>query len=67
MARIAQLVYETGFSIANTDRVLERGQQGAADRVRVEGGGDQEVKERRYTSVFRNVIAGATRMPSGIW
>lgn len=29
MARIAQLVYETGFSIANTDRVLERDNKGA--------------------------------------
>ena len=28
MARIAQLVYETGFSIANTDRVLERDNKG---------------------------------------
>ncbi|MBI1873581.1 MAG: M28 family peptidase [Acidobacteria bacterium] len=28
MARIAQLVYETGFSIANTDRVLERDKKG---------------------------------------
>ena len=29
MTRIAQLVYETGFSIANTDRVLERDNKGA--------------------------------------
>lgn len=28
MARIAQLVYETGFSIANTNRVLERDNKG---------------------------------------
>jgi hypothetical protein len=28
MARIAQLVYETGFSIANSDRVLERDNKG---------------------------------------
>jgi hypothetical protein len=28
MTRIAQLVYETGFSIANTDRVLERDNKG---------------------------------------
>lgn len=28
MARIAQLVYESGFSIANTDRVLERDNKG---------------------------------------
>src|SRR6476659_2507738 len=28
MARIAQLVYETGFSIANTDKVLERDNKG---------------------------------------
>jgi hypothetical protein len=28
MARISQLVYETGFSIANTDRVLERDKKG---------------------------------------
>jgi hypothetical protein len=28
MARIAQLVYETGFSIANTERVLERDNKG---------------------------------------
>jgi len=28
MAKIAQLVYETGFSIANTDRVLERDNKG---------------------------------------
>jgi hypothetical protein len=28
MARIAQLVYETGFSIANTDRTLERDNKG---------------------------------------
>jgi hypothetical protein len=28
MARISQLVYETGFSIANTDRVLERDNKG---------------------------------------
>jgi len=28
MARIAQLVYETGFSIANTDRVLEHDNKG---------------------------------------
>jgi hypothetical protein len=28
MARIAQLVYETGFAIANTDRVLERDNKG---------------------------------------
>jgi hypothetical protein len=28
MARISQLVYETGFSIANTDRVLERDNRG---------------------------------------
>lgn len=28
MARIAQLVYETGFSIADTDRVLERDNKG---------------------------------------
>ena len=28
MARIAQLVYETGFSIANTDRALERDNKG---------------------------------------
>ena len=28
MARIAQLVYETGFSIANTDRVLVRDNKG---------------------------------------
>ena len=28
MARITQLVYETGFSIANTDRVLERDNKG---------------------------------------
>ena len=28
MARIAQLVYETGFNIANTDRVLERDNKG---------------------------------------
>jgi len=28
MARIAQLVYETGFSIANSDRVLERDNRG---------------------------------------
>jgi Zn-dependent M28 family amino/carboxypeptidase len=28
MARIAQLVYETGFSIANTDRQLERDNKG---------------------------------------
>jgi hypothetical protein len=28
MARIAQLVYEVGFSIANTDRVLERDNKG---------------------------------------
>ncbi len=29
MTRIAQLVYETGFSIASTDRVLERDNKGA--------------------------------------
>jgi hypothetical protein len=29
MARIAQLVYETGFSIANTNRVLERDNKGS--------------------------------------
>jgi hypothetical protein len=29
MARVAQLVYETGFSIANTERVLERDNKGA--------------------------------------
>jgi hypothetical protein len=29
MARVAQLVYETGFSIANTNRVLERDNKGA--------------------------------------
>jgi hypothetical protein len=29
MARIAQLVYETGFGIANTDRVLERDNKGS--------------------------------------
>jgi hypothetical protein len=29
MTRIAQLVYETGFSIANTERVLERDNKGA--------------------------------------
>jgi hypothetical protein len=29
MTRIAQLVYETGFSIANTERVLERDNRGA--------------------------------------
>jgi hypothetical protein len=29
MARIAQLVYETGFSIANTNRALERDNKGA--------------------------------------
>jgi len=29
MTRIAQLVYETGFSIANTDRTLERDNKGA--------------------------------------
>jgi hypothetical protein len=28
MARIAQLVYETGFSIANTERILERDNKG---------------------------------------
>jgi hypothetical protein len=28
MARIAQLVYETGFSLANTDRVLVRDNKG---------------------------------------
>jgi hypothetical protein len=28
MARIAQLVYESGFAIANTDRVLERDNKG---------------------------------------
>ncbi|HEV3139070.1 MAG TPA: M28 family peptidase, partial [Vicinamibacterales bacterium] len=28
MARIAQLVYETGFAIANSDRALERDNQG---------------------------------------
>ena len=28
MARIAQLVYETGFSLANTDRVLLRDNKG---------------------------------------
>jgi len=28
MARIAQLVYETGFAIGNTDRVLERDRKG---------------------------------------
>jgi hypothetical protein len=28
MARIAQLVYQTGFSIANSDRVLERDNKG---------------------------------------
>jgi Zn-dependent M28 family amino/carboxypeptidase len=28
MARIAQLVYQSGFSIANTDRVLERDKKG---------------------------------------
>jgi hypothetical protein len=28
MTRIAQLVYETGFSIANTERVLERDNKG---------------------------------------
>jgi Zn-dependent M28 family amino/carboxypeptidase len=28
MARIAQLVYETGFSIANTDKVLDRDNKG---------------------------------------
>jgi hypothetical protein len=28
MARIAQLVYESGFSIANTDRTLERDHKG---------------------------------------
>jgi hypothetical protein len=30
MARIAQLVYETGFNIANTNRVLERDNKGRA-------------------------------------
>jgi hypothetical protein len=29
MARVAQLVYESGFSIANTERVLERDNKGA--------------------------------------
>jgi hypothetical protein len=29
MTRIAQLVYETGFSVANTERVLERDNKGA--------------------------------------
>ena len=29
MARIAQLVYQTGFSIANSDRVLERDNKGS--------------------------------------
>jgi len=29
MARIAQLVYETGFSIANTERVLQRDNKGS--------------------------------------
>ena len=28
MAKIAQLVYETGFSIANTDKVLTRDNKG---------------------------------------
>ena len=28
MAKIAQLVYETGFSIANTERILERDNKG---------------------------------------
>ena len=28
MARIAQLIYETGFSVANTDKVLERDNKG---------------------------------------
>jgi len=28
MARVAQLVYETGFSLANTDRVLVRDNKG---------------------------------------
>jgi hypothetical protein len=39
MARIAQLVYTTGFSIANTDRTLERDKPGAADRIWLEGRG----------------------------
>ena len=28
LARVAELVYQTGFSIANTDRVLQRDNKG---------------------------------------
>jgi Zn-dependent M28 family amino/carboxypeptidase len=37
MARIAQLLYETGFSIANTDRVLERDNKGPRSGTNFEG------------------------------
>jgi hypothetical protein len=37
LARIAQLVYETGFSIANTDRTLERDNKGPRSGKAFEG------------------------------
>ncbi len=46
MARIAQLVYETGFSIANTDRRWSATTR-AADRVREQGGDYQEVTRQK--------------------
>ena len=37
LVRIAQLVYETGFSIANADRVLERDNRGPRSGKGFEG------------------------------
>ena len=37
LTRVAQLVYETGFAIANTDRVLERDNRGPRSGKGFEG------------------------------
>ena len=61
MARIAQLVYETGFAIANTERPSTRDNKGPQDGVRDEGGGHQEIGQL----LFRGVPRGSARVPSG--
>ena len=48
MARIAQLIYQTGFAVANTEQAARTRQQGSEDRVRHEAGDHQEVARLDY-------------------